>query len=1249
MLKKSGLFFILSMIAALMVGCSNPDAGKTQDSATPADNTPPSFSADYPKMSDISVNKADVLVKVNESGKLYVMAVPANSEAPSAFQIKLQMNYGNVTVVKSVMTQIVSGVELPVTIDGLSQYTDYDVYFAVEDAYINLIKEPAKLSFTTDGLDITPPAWTAGYPSVINIAMTSFELKAKINESGKAYYVVVADNAAAPTAAQVKNPGSYGSAIKSGSIDLTAEIEGKSSVTGLNADTNYDIYLAGEDSMPNLMTSPVKLEAKTTNILDTTPPSWSSSYPAVSNATVNAFDLSFKVNESGKVYYLVVLKSAAAPTPAQVKNPAAYGGSIVKSDASSIFSDTELKISVSGLIKNTDYDIYMVAEDNVPNLMTAVSKLSVKTLQGDIIPPAEVSGLKAVAGNQKVTLTWTDPADADFEKITITYNSQTIEVLKGIQTKEITGLTNEVKYDFTVKTSDFSANYSAGVPVSSTPSAVIPYLPVEEAKWGTSTWGLGAKINTEGDLEVGLFSANATRVVLEIYMQAYGADAEYSYVMAKGSDNIWRAKISKIPQFTLYAFRLWGPNWPYNASWKKGTATGFISDKDASGNVFNPNKVVYDPYARELTHDDECEALYAEGLDAKVYATGSKFNTKLMKVYREIDSGKYSPKGIVFNDTTGFGTKPQIAKKDAMIYEAHVRGLTMSDSATSIATILSGMSEFDGIENIPADERGTYAGAAKMAKYIKGLGFNTIQLMPVHECNVNDINDFEPNKSKITGFENYWGYMTANFFSPDRRYAKDKSPGGPTREFKQMVKAFHDAGIEVYLDVVYNHTGEGGVWQDGTTLKINTFRGIDNTAYYQLINSELAYQNDSGCGNNFAAASSTVAKQLVMDSLAYWTDVMGVDGFRYDLATILGRESKNAKGWYDFNGNADLLNKINTFASNKNVEMIAEAWDAGTYQLTNFPGNWSDWNGKFRDEVRKSITDGAWGKIGDIMQGTTYYGYSSTFPESVNFVTAHDGLTMMDLLSYNNDGYTSSQKVSPDGITYYANATNMALAWPFGPSDGGSSDNTCSDMGGNKTLRRQHLRNYWTIEFFSKGIPMALYGDEFGRTQNGNNNAYNVDSPATWNNYAMINTDSPNKVSIPGGTYHDNFGTDSNADGKNALFIFVSNLIKVRRDNPSLRDYAVPFGNWKSASGDSTWSTTGSFTIDGGANGNFLVMVNMSSSDMTFPVTGSGWKRIIETASWAEANNNYWPLASAWVCSQSTYTVKGKSITIFQK
>ena len=623
-------------------------------------------------------------------------------------------------------------------------------------------------------------------------------------------------------------------------------------------------------------------------------------------------------------------------------------------------------------------------------------------------------------------------------------------------------------------------------------------------------------------VEFGLYSSKATKIMLEVYEEAFGADAVAEFWMEKGNDKIWRAKIQGLKKNGFYAYRVWGPNWPYNAAWKRGNSdAGFITDADGSHNRFNPNKVVYDPYAKELSHDDDSVALAEAGLDGRVYATGA---TKLNGVeYRKIDTGKYVPKGIVVSDTTNFGTKPNIPKQDAMIYEAHIRGLSKSATTANLTTILAGMSEFSGIQNLTPDEMGTYAGAAKMAKYIKGLGFNTIELLPVHECFNNEMNDYVPNTNKIIGQENYWGYMTANFFAPERRYAKDKTPGGPTREFKEMVKAFHDEGIEVYLDVVYNHTGETVL--DGTSnppVKITSFRGIDNAAYYQLISG--AYQNDSGCGNNFAAANSEPAKQLVLDSLTYWIDEMGVDGFRFDLAPILGRE--NFSSFWAFNPQADLLKKIEQLGNAKNAEMIAEAWDIGAYVLHQFPGNWSDWNGMYRDNIRGSVTNGNWGKIGDIMQGSSALGYSASFPQSVNFITAHDGLTLMDVVSYDGGGYSNTQR-QHEGVTFYGNNTNMGLSWPFGPSDGGDSNPGQGKNISDKALRRQMLRNFWTILYFSKGIPMSLYGDEFGRTQNGNNNMYNVDSDASWNNYAMINTDSPNKVSIPGGSYHDNFGTDS--------------------------------------------------------------------------------------------------------------------------
>ena len=300
---------------------------------------------------------------------------------------------------------------------------------------------------------------------------------------------------------------------------------------------------------------------------------------------------------------------------------------------------------------------------------------------------------------------------------------------------------------------------------------------------------------TQSNIDFRVYSSRATRLELWVYKDSLGAQPVVTYTLSKDANHIWSRRVSVatlknsygINGTVYYGYRAWGPNWTYSSSWSPGSSQGFITDVDAQGNRFNPNKLLIDPYAREISHDPKtpsCE-------DGTIYASGAD--------YRHIDSGPCAAKSIVLAPSgVSTGTKPTRAFKDDVIYEVHVRGLTMNDSS------------------VPAAIRGTYAGAAHKASYLADLGITAVEFLPVQET-LNDLNDVDPNSNSG---DNYWGYMTLNYFAPDRRYSSDKSPGGPTREFQNMVKAFHDAGIKVYIDVVYNHTGEGGAWggSDGLTV-----------------------------------------------------------------------------------------------------------------------------------------------------------------------------------------------------------------------------------------------------------------------------------------------------------------------------------------------------------------------------------------------------------------------------------------------
>ncbi len=782
------------------------------------------------------------------------------------------------------------------------------------------------------------------------------------------------------------------------------------------------------------------------------------------------------------------------------------------------------------------------------------------------------------------------------------------------------------------------------------------FSPVNPSSWATSSWGLGATFpnGAGGTMDVGVYSADATQILLEIYTQDTGASATYDYWMSQGSDNVWRAAISSVPNGTLYAFRAWGPNWPFNTAWTRGNSSaGYITDCDTSGNRFNPNKVLYDPYAKEISHDVDSPALVSSGNSDVIFASGGA-NVSSTQTYsgpitgnvtmdlRNIDTGAYAPKAVALVDSTSTGTKPNIPEADTIVYETHLKGLTAHSSSVNLTTLLSPYSGFADAANVPSNLVGTYAGAAYMAGYLKDLGINTVEFLPVMETNNQE------NPSTHSG-GNYWGYMTYGFFAPDRQYAHDQSFGGPTKEFKQMVAAFHNAGIQVYLDVVYNHTGEGGTW-DGTGMEAQlvSFRGLDNRAYYTLAGTNNNFYWDStGCGNNFNAGS-TPEENLVLSSLNYWSQTMGVDGFRFDLAVELGRNGSSA-----FSSTAPLLTNIASLASTDGFKIIAEPWDTQDGgEIGNFPAGWANWNGNYRDAVREFMTGNLAGE-NNLGWADAFYGDYNKFSgeggpqKSVNMIDVHDGFTLTDLVSYGSQ-------------------TNSSLSWPFGPSDGGTSNNLSSAWGGNQTMRRQVIRDFWTFQVLSRGIPMVEWGDEFGRTVDGNNNAYNVDSVATWNNYNMIGSASPDTVATgdtTGGTatYNNNLGTFAAASsgGPNTNFAFLQALLKLRAAHPAFNQanyneaisFLTPAG---SSSGFNEWTQAdGEVYVSGSQVGDndFLILVNMTGSNVGFTVptapSGTAWVRRIDTNNWAESADNNWSQTAGAQISGS-YTVDNQSIVVLQ-
>ena len=785
------------------------------------------------------------------------------------------------------------------------------------------------------------------------------------------------------------------------------------------------------------------------------------------------------------------------------------------------------------------------------------------------------------------------------------------------------------------------------------------YSPVDQENWGTGTFSLGANIDSDGNGTFAVYSANATKMLLEIYNKAYGEDAAYDYWMEQDSDKIWRAKVKGITNGTLYAFRAWGPNWEYSEEWDRGSSSaGFVKDYDDNGNRFNPNKVLFDPYAKEISHDKSHPDVLAmvegaTGSDGKanpavIYSTGGT-NKVNGEASRNFDTGKYAPKAVVIKDNTSFGEKPEIPQEKAIIYEAHVRGITKHASSANLETILKDIKGFEAVKNIPTKYQGTYKGAAMLAHYLKALGVNTIELLPVHESD----NDCNPDDAPGG---NYWAYMTYGYFAPDRRYSYDKSLGGPTKEFKEMVKAFHDIGMEVYLDVVFNHSGEGGTWYGEKendayqTAELTFMRGLDNSSWYCIPSGNAGgYWETTGCGNNLQCDNEMVRK-FIMNSLTYWIDEMGVDGYRFDLAPVIGRK-KVGNEWV-FNQSADTITEIADLGEEKDAEMIAEAWDCqypGGYQVGNFPEGWGEWNGRYRDAIRSYVGTGNWNEksVGDYI-----YGDEANFKDqggphkSVNFIVAHDGFTLADLCSYQGAG----------------NAQNSTLEWPFGPSDGGNGDKNnlgfidWTDENTQKASKRQAARNYIAIQMMSRGVPMIVWGDEFSRTQNGNNNPYNIDSVATWSNYNMINTSSPHLVATGGGgAYHNNFGTFAST-GVNGNFMFMKNMLNLKANEPALNqtdydsvkyEYSSP-NEWNGA----TMVHIQGSKVSGGSD--YLLCMNMTGGEVQFTLpaatTGKTWVRIADTQSYFESECNFWNPATIEATEISgSYGVAGWSVVILKE
>ncbi len=568
-----------------------------------------------------------------------------------------------------------------------------------------------------------------------------------------------------------------------------------------------------------------------------------------------------------------------------------------------------------------------------------------------------------------------------------------------------------------------------------------------------------------GDLVLRVRSERATRVAVELFAAATGQDAVFTATLARADDApVWSVRLAGAELHEkgleapyLYGLRAWGPNWTYDPSWAPGSHAGFVADVDADGHHFDPNKLLVDPFARELTHDPVSLAHQ----DFGPFLTGEG--------HRDEDNARFAPKSLALVDPapTSRPPKPTRALTDDVVYEAHVRGFTKLDPS------------------VPEDERGTYAGAARKAKYLRGLGVTAIEFLPIHETQ-NEQNDWRDS----TDGANYWGYASNSYFAPERRYAHDRSPGGPTRELRAMVDAFHAEGIKVFLDVVYNHTAEGKAGQDPGVVPLLSLRGLDGPNYYLGAEDRRFDMDHNGVGADLAVMRPA-AQILVLESLAYAANDLGVDGFRFDLASVLGNTCDAACFHFDAGAKEGLLQRIlerlppRPVTGGEGVDLVAEPWAIGdgTYQLGHFPAGFAEWNGAFRDTVRRvqnryGVSDVRLGDVVARFAGSTDVFGARGAAASIDFVVAHDGMTLADLYAY--DHKRNDQP------------------WPYGPSDGGSDDDLSWSQDGDVEAQKRAARTGMALLAMSRGTPMFLMGDERLRSQRGNNNAYNLDTLGSW-------------------------------------------------------------------------------------------------------------------------------------------------------
>ena len=578
--------------------------------------------------------------------------------------------------------------------------------------------------------------------------------------------------------------------------------------------------------------------------------------------------------------------------------------------------------------------------------------------------------------------------------------------------------------------------------------------------WPGYPYPLGATWTGVG-VNFAIFSAHASRVELCLFDSPEATKETARVVLPEQTDEVWHGFLPDARPNQLYGYRVHGPYDP------------------AVGHRFNPNKVVMDPYAKAVART----VRWADEMFG--YRVG---HADQDLAFDDRDSAPFAPLAAVVDPafTWGDDRPPRTPWHNTVIYEMHVRGFTMRHPAIEEAL------------------RGTYEALTRepVLDHLTRLGVTAVELMPVHHRT-------SDRSLEERGLTNYWGYNTVGYFAPERRFAASRAPVGAVREFKRMVRALHAAGLEVILDVVYNHTAEGN--HLGPTLSL---KGIDNATYYRLVGDQPRYYMDfTGCGNTLNMQSPQVL-QLIMDSLRYWVLEMHVDGFRFDLASALAREQ------YDVDRLGAFFDIIHQDPVLSHVKLIAEPWDLGQggYQVGNFPVLWTEWNGRYRDSVRR-FWRGDGGTVSELatrLAGSNdLYAHNGRQPyASINFITAHDGFTLQDLVSYNEKHNDANLEGNRDGENHNLSSN--------GGVEGPTEDPAI------RIVRERQKRNFLATLLLSQGVPMISHGDEMGRTQRGNNNAYCQDNPLSWVDWTLD-------------------------EDRRRLLAFTTSLIRFRLSQPTLR------------------------------------------------------------------------------------------------